>query len=289
MLAKLIKYNLKHTYKSPLIFIIALFISVLLFNITAYEVGYAFNDDGSVYTILPSELHQFAHGFSNFMIMCSLILLFASAVKSIWHYFKSSFYGDQSYLTHTLPIPRHTLWTAQVCNVLIIFSIIIVAIILNCLLLTLTNSGMQLLESFGLIGGCSHCVGEYYFVEPLNIDLYLGYALTIFSEFVFLTLCGLTGIILSNRFDKKFSLLFGTSIYLFGGAILIAVIMIISNFIPTILSTISDNPTMLTPGQYVDYGAITRTMLYIGIIYSSYSVALYFINRRLLNRGINVK
>lgn len=282
MLAKLIKYNLKPIFKSILPFVILLLFSIILFNVTAYEVEYTFNEQGNLVDIMPPEIQQFLHGLANFIISCSLILLLASAVRAIWHRFKTSFYSDEAYLTHTLPISRRTLWNAQIYSTIITFISIIALLVLGCLLLTLTHNGQQLLESFGLIGGCSRCVGEYYYIEPLSLGHYLSYTFAIFIELLFITLCGFSGIILGNRFSKNISLISGVCIYLVGSFIILALLYITSN-----LDSLQ-GPSIGTPGSNADFGTITNVLLYAGVIYSCYCLILYFVDQKLLDRSINL-
>lgn len=291
MLLKLIKHNLGPIFKAILPFIVVLFASVLLFSFTAYETIMTTEiHDGQeivVYDIIANDLQQFLHGLSQFMISCSLILLVAVAIRTIWRRFKSNFYGDEAYLTHTLPIPRHTLWNARVCIVLITFVSIIFVAIINCLILALTRDGQQLLESLGLIGGCSHCVGAYYYIEPLSLTYYLSYIFVALTEFIFLTFCGLFGIILSNHFSKNIALLSGIGVYFIGSLLVVGTFFLISNFDPTILNMLH-GPSIASPGFDLDLSFMARALSYIGIVYTCHCVILYFTNRKLLNQGVNL-
>ncbi len=291
MLLKLIKHNLGPILKAILPFMIALFASVLLFTFTTYDTVITTEiHDGQeivVYTIMANDLQQFLHGLSQFMISCSLILLVAVAIMTIWRRFKSNFYGDEAYLTHTLPIPRHTLWNAQVCLILITFISIIVVIVINCFILPLTRDGQQLLESLGLIGGCSHCVGEYYHVEPLSIASYLSYIFAALTEFIFLTFCGLFGIILSNRIGKSIALISGLGAYFIGSLLVVGIFFLISNFDPTILNMLH-GPSVVGSGYDLDLSFMAHAFFYIGTVYTCHCIILYLTNRKLLKQGVNI-
>lgn len=279
MLLKLIKHNLGPIFKAILPFIVALFASVLLFTFTVY--------DALADVIAASQFQQFLHGLSQFMISCSLILLVAVAIRTIWRRFKSNFYGDEAYLTHTLPIPRHTLWNAQVCIVLITFISIIFVAIINCLILALTRDGQQLLESLGLIGGCSHCVGAYYYVEPLSFTFYLSYIFVFLAEFIFLTFCGLFGIIVSNHFGRNIALLSGIGVYFIGSLLIVGTFFLISNFDPAILNMLH-GPSIVGYGFELDLSFMARALFYIGAVYTCHCIILYFTNRKLLDQGVNL-
>lgn len=288
MLFKLTKYNLQSIFKSILPFLILFFFSVVFFNLTNYDIELIYDDSHLIVAEIPSsEFLQFLHGLASFMISCSPILLAASTLKAIWRRFKINFFSDEAYLTHTLPIPRSTLWNAQILSVLITFASLALFLVLNCFILMLTPDGQKLLDSFGLLGGCAHCVGQYHYIEPLELSFYLSFILTIFAEFTFMTFCGMTGIILKNRYKKNIAIVSGCAIYLFGGMALIGLFLLISHFDPDILRTLNGMP-FRTPGFDFDTSYFDRAFFYIGTIYTVFSAAMYFINRKLLAKGIDL-
>lgn len=289
MLFKLIKHNLKSIFKSILPFIVLLLATVILFNVTAYTTESVVVDDERLVVdiIHASEIQQFLHGLFEFMISCSLILLFAFTVRAIWSRFRNNFYGDEAYLTHTLPVARRTLWNAQILSVLVAFLGVILVMVLSCLFLTLTPSGMRLLDSLGLVGGCAHCVGTYYYVEPLELSFYLIYGFIVFIELTFLTLCGVTAIIIKNRVGNKLALLSGVVIYMLCSTLLLGIFYAIGQFDQDILR-VFDGVPFRTPGLEIDMSYMTRALLYIGLIYCAYCTALYFVDQKLLKRGINL-
>lgn len=289
MLFKLIKHNLKPIFKSILPFAVLLFTVVILFNVTSYTTESVVVDDERLVVdiIHASELQQFLHGLANLMISCSLILLFASAIRAIWHRFRNNFYGDEAYLTHTLPVARRTLWNAQVLSILITFLGVVLIMVLSCLLLTLTPSGMMLLDSLGLVGGCAHCVDEYYYVEPLELSFYLIYGFIVFVELTFLTLCGITATIIKNRVGNKLALLSGVVIYMLCSTLLLGIFYLIGQCDQDILR-VFDGVPLRTPGFEIDMSYMTRALLYISLIYCAYCTTLYFVDQKLLRRGINL-
>ena len=289
---KLIKYNLKPILKNILPYVILMFSSVILFTVTSYDTKFidtVAQDGQQILVDAPnaSELQQFVHGLASFLISCSLILLFAITVKAIVQRFKNNFYSDEAYLTHTLPIPRNTLWNAQICTVFITIASVIITLILNCLILALTRDGQQLLESFGLIGGCTHCFGEYFSVEPLSPAMYLSYGFLIFIELSFLALCCMFSIILKNHFHKTVAMIAGLGVYIIGSCLLLYLVYLIGFFDPAI-SQLLNGFSIATPGYIPDNSFMARALFYIGAIYTCYCVTLYFVNKQLLQRGINL-
>ncbi len=284
MLFKLIKHNLKAIFKSILPFIIALLASVIFFNLTDYTTEYIVSEDHTD-VIVSSEICYFLHGFAQFFLYISLILLAATTLRAIWRRFSTNFFSDEAYLTHTLPVSRTTLWNAQICSTLITLVSVIAFIILNCFILLLTRDGQRTLNSLGLLGGCAHCVGDYYYIEPKSLSLYLTFTFIIFAEFLFMILCGMTGIILKNRFDRNIATLAGVLIYLIGGAIIFCLAVIISDLPNTIPSL---GPSLGIYGTETNSDPGYNTILYIGSIYACYSIILYFVDQKLLKHGINL-
>lgn len=294
MFTKLIKHNLKPIFKSILPFILAFTISVIAFTITAYESQYIYESlpDGKVNLveiIEPPQIQLFLHGLFNFTTSCSLILLFAATVRVIWKRFKSNFYSDEAYLTHTLPISRHMLWNAHCCSMLITFASVIIVLALNCILLATTRSGAQLLESFGLIGGTPNGVGQYFSVKALSPTLYISYATLVFIELTFITICGMTGTILKNRFHKNIALLSGIGLYVLGSIILLTLYYIVDLIVPNSFNVFGSYPGTIGFGQEINYGPITRAIFYISLVYLCYCTTLYFIDRKILQKGIDLE
>lgn len=290
MFAKLIKYNLKAIIKAILPFLLFLFFSVALFSITGYEIHYVADAESNYAEITnASDFQKIIHSFANFLITCSIILLLAAAVKATWQRFKTNFYSDQAYLTHTLPLSRSTLWNAYFCSTLLTFAIVVGALVINCFIFALTRDGQQFLESLGLISGCSHCYGDYYYIEPRSIDFYLSFILVLFTELTVLSSCGVFGIVLSNRLHKNHPIIYGAILYIFSSLLMIGLLFLVSNFDSSVLEIFGDTPMTGTPGYQPDLSFMSRALFYIGGIYTCYCIALHFANRKLLQQGVNLE
>lgn len=282
MLIKLIKYNLRAIFKAILPFIIALLACVIFFNLTDYDIEYVFDENQDVHEIFTPAFAPPLHGLAQTCLYCAIILLVASTLRAIWSRFHTNFYSDEAYLTHTLPVSRMTLWNAQVCSMLITFASIFIFFVLNCFILLLTHGGQVFLDSLGLLGGCVRCVGEYYSIEPQRFSFYLALTLIFLAEFIFMTFCGYTGIILKNRLNKNITSLSGVALYLLGGSIIACITL-------TLFSDIFLHNDIIPNGPNVHPdAAIDRVIAYIGFIYTCFSVGLYFVDRKLLHRGINL-
>lgn len=293
MLFKLIKHNLKPILKSILPFIALLLVSIILFNLTDYEtyLKQELMEDGHfMYSELVevSGLQQILHDLFSFMISSSIILLIAITIKSVCYRFKVNFYSDRAYLTHTLPVTRNTLWNAQICTMVIAFICTIASLVLGCFMLLLSRGGTRLLDSFGLLGGCTSCVGDYYHIEPRALSFYLAFVFILFIEFSFLALCGMFGTIMKNRTNKNIALLAGVGIYILGNLLVIGIFYLIGALFDGDVLKIFDGVPINTPSYSPDVNFIARAIFYIGSIYTGLCTILYFTERKLLHRGINL-
>lgn len=279
MLGKLIKYDLKFILKSVSIYIILLFACTLLFNLTTYDSTCELVNDVPICTEVPMFLKIMHAIFWNafFAIMVGLVL---NAIIRTWARFKINLYHDEAYLTHTLPISRATLWASKFITAIIVTIIIIGSVALNFLILKLTPSGKGLIQSCGIgIPG----------TDPVY---YIAFILTVFTQLLYGIMCGYTGIILGNRAKARNNfraLLYGGAIYLLGVLIMLGCFLIWSTFddgIHAMLFTgMSSQSAMALSGE----GFIDKALTAAGIVYTIMLTALYFINQRLLNRGIDIE
>ncbi len=277
MLAKLIKYDLKFVLKSVSIYIVVLFICALLVNLTAYDCE--IHDGVSTCADVPSVL-QVAHSiFWNIMLAIGIIGLLLNTVIRIWARFKVNFYHDEAYLTHTLPIKRQTLWAAKFLSAVIVAIIVIAAIAVSFGILQLTPSGKILAMGFG------------FGAPDMSALFYCIYVITVLTQLLYCIMCGFTGIILGNKTGNRSTIraiFCGLGIYLLGVLIMLGCFLIWSTFddgIHAMLFTgMSSQSAMVLSGE----GYIEKALTGIGIIYAIYIAALYFINRKLLSRGVDI-
>ena len=99
MLKKLLKYDLENIFKFLIIFYsLALFFAILT--------RIFFSIDNS---LVMNLLGHVTSGTAISM-MCSIVI---NNLMRLWVRFKSNFYGDESYLTHTLPVDKKTLYLSK--------------------------------------------------------------------------------------------------------------------------------------------------------------------------------
>ena len=117
MLGNLLKYDLKWVYKVVSIFYILAFI----FSCIGRGLSYIEN------SVIFSVITQIAFGFAISMMVSSLI----NCLMRLWARFIRNIYKDESYLTHTLPVEKKTIYASKVIAALVCIFITIVVIVLS--------------------------------------------------------------------------------------------------------------------------------------------------------------
>ena len=267
MLAKhpilnLAKYDLKYIIRGSGVFTAFLLASAILFNLT---------NSSSIPII------QFIHTFLYNALTCLIISLVLNCMMRLWHRFRYSCYGDMGYLTHTLPLSTKQLWAAKFLVVLGSVLFVFCSIALTFAVLAFTEAGRQLIEIFGL---GTNTESPY--------ALALGF--TIIAQIIFIIMCGISGIIIGQRTKNHHGLwvvLSGIAIYFAGACIVFGCAAILSIFDPEIASLFSDYTA--NPQLVPDFNFITKLLVYCGTLYYLLNAALYVVNYKLLQRGVNLE
>ena len=105
MLGKLLKYDLKWLYKVLIVF----YILALIFSL----IGRGFNSIEN--SVLFNILAQISFGIAISMMVSSLI----NCLMRSWVRFIYNTYKDESYLTHTLPVKKNTIYLSKVLTSII--------------------------------------------------------------------------------------------------------------------------------------------------------------------------
>ena len=120
MLGKLLKYDLKDLLKSISVFYILSFIGAVLTRIFCSVTN----------TIIIEIIKQVCMGFMFSMLASSLI----NTLMRNWVRFKQTLYGDESYLTHTLPVTKKEIIISKLLlgfiNMFITFVVIIISLLI---------------------------------------------------------------------------------------------------------------------------------------------------------------
>ena len=99
MLKNLIKYDLKYKYKALIVFyILSMFFGILTRIFFYIEKS-----------LMMNIIAQICSGITISMIFNILI----NNIMRSWVIFKQNLYGDESYLTHTLPVDKKTIYISN--------------------------------------------------------------------------------------------------------------------------------------------------------------------------------
>ena len=99
MLKKLLKYDLKNVYKVLVVFYLLLFFFAVLTRLFLYV------DNSFIFEIIG----KICSGTTIAMFFNIII----NNMMRLWVRFKTNFYSDESYLTHTLPVDKKTLYLSK--------------------------------------------------------------------------------------------------------------------------------------------------------------------------------
>lgn len=256
MLKKLLKYDLKNIFKLLIIFyILALFFAALTRIFSSIENSFIIDAIGKI------------------CVGATILMLFSILINNlmrVWIYFKNNLYGDESYLTHTLPVEKKTLYSSKILTAIItlLTSILIIGIVLFIIFYSKEN--IKMLKDILL--------------PVANIKLLLAFLFIFFLEFVNILQSGYTGIILGNRMNNTktgFSVLFGFGTYTITQIFVIILIFTIAIFNKDIMN-------LFFTSNMINIEML-KNIIYITIsVYTITFIGLYFINLNLLKKGVNV-
>ncbi|MBQ7203150.1 MAG: hypothetical protein IJS03_03920 [Eubacterium sp.] len=193
---------------------------------------------------------------------CTIGLMLGLAINLLMRFFVNfnlSLFGDEGYLYNTLPVKRGTLYTSK--SLTAVVSIIYAAVITIASILIIIGSAVG-----GVDAGW----------KVLLVAFVLGIA-----EMICIVLTVFLGIILGNRKDthkKLWSIIFSVCMYAIEQAIPFAYIFI--RFGNVILTENDDK----LQEQMFGLGFILPMIA----VYVAYSVIMYFLGKRALEKGINI-
>ena len=263
MLGKLLKYDLKWVYKLVVVFYILAFIfSVVGRGLSEIENSLVFN-----------VASQIAFGFAISMMVSSLI----NSLMRLWARLVRNVYKDESYLTHTLPVEKKTIYASKVISgVVCIFTTMILAIV--CLFICFySEANIEWLKTI------LELAASTYNTTVMNLLLLI--SAVVFLEVMFILLIGYVGIIIGHRSNKNKmvkSIIISFVLYFIFQAVTLGLICVYGLFNPEIMNLINTT-------EMIDINAIKGVMYAACGIYVVYILFLYFLGQRKLDKGVNVE
>lgn len=262
MLRKLLKYDLKWTFKFLSIFYALALIFALLTRIFL-------RIDNS---LIMEIIGQICSGATISMIF-SIIM---NNSLRLWMKFKQNLYGDESYLTHTLPAQKKTLYLSKILNAIISLFASILFIAVMIYIAYYSKENFDFLKSF------LQPLLNAFDVSLLGLLLILLFIL--FLEFINILQCGFAGIIIGHRFasyKSGLSVLFGFISFTVSQLFVLAVFFIFALFNSELMNLFFTNHT-------VSFAVLKSTFFICMAIYCVVAIIGFAINVKLLNKGVNV-
>lgn len=262
MLKKLLKYELTFMSKFLMIYYI---ITIVLAGLTRLFFAIA----TTTFLSIIAEIFQGA--FISFAVSTLINLL-----MRYWVRFRTNFYGDESYLTHTLPVGKRTLYASKVLGGIIAMFTTVLYLI-GCVFIAYGTP-----ENFEWIKNTLAAVETM--LNSSVGGLIAGVCVLVLIQAIMLLSSGYLGLVIGHRFNGGRigkSVLFGAIAYVLAQMFFVVVMCIYGCF---------DNAIMqvLTMNQAVAVSTL-MTMVIMGIVvYAIASVAIYFIGNFIFGKGVNV-
>jgi len=262
MLNKLLKYDLKDKFRGLIVFyILSLFFAILTRIFLSIENSFILNIIG-----------QICSGVTISMIFNILI----NNLMRLWVRFKQNLYGDESYLTHTLPISKKTLYLSKTITSIITLFTSVLVIGLSLFIAYYSKENIVLIKNLLLP------VANAY--NSTILKILLAFLFIFFLEFMCALQAGYTGIIFGHNMNSAktgFSILFGFITYM-----IIQICVLIIIFIAALFN--SQLMNLFVTNQIIDIDMI-KTIIYLAIsIYTFISITNYLVNVKLFKKGVNV-
>lgn len=262
MLKKLLKYDLENIYKFLIVFYsLAIAFAVLTRIFLNIENSFIMNIIGKI-----------CSGATIAMIANILI----NNVMRVWVRFRSNFYGDESYLTHTLPVEKKSLYLSKFLTFVITLFTSFIVIGVTIFVAYYSKENIESLKNMLLP------IADAY--GSTIIKILAAFLFIFFLQFANIVQSGYTGLILGHRQNNSkivFSVLIGFASYIGTQILAVAMLFLLGLFNKDFMNLFITNDVI-----NVD---VVKSIIYIAIIiYTIILIGLYIINLKMFKRGVNV-
>ena len=262
MLKKLIKYDLQNIFKVLIIFyILSIFFGILTRLFLSATNSFLMNIIGQICSGVTISM------FFNIII---------NNLMRLWVRFKNNFYGDESYLTHTLPIDKKTLYLSKILTSIITLFSSVLVIAITLFVAYYSKENIEVVKNLLLP------LATIY--ESTVITIVLAFIFVCFLEIMNMLQSGYVGIVLGHKKNNNkmvFSVLSGFGIYLLTQIFTVLVVFVVALF----------NKDLMNLFYTMDSLSVTtiKLCIYLAIvIYTLNIFILYFVNSKLFSKGVNV-
>lgn len=262
MLKKLMKYDLASIFKVLVIFYSLAMVFGLL---TRWFSGFE-------NSLVMDIIFEICLG-ATISMMCSTLI---NNLMRMWVRFKSNLYGDESYLSHTLPVRKSTHYLSKILTSVITLFVSFAVIGAVLFATFYSKENLQSIKTF------LQPLAQMYDSSVLGIIAAL--LVVLFLEFLNILQCGLSGIILGHRRHNAkngFSVLYGFAAFMLSQMVVLAVV-----FVPAIFD--KDFMNLFVTEDVISISVLKTAIITAIIAYTLVAVIICFVNIKLLKKGVNV-
>lgn len=262
MLKKLLKYDLKWCYKPLVVFyVLALIFAVITRIIEQFDYSFIF--------LILDKIFSGAE-------IAMLINILINNFLRVWARFIKNIYKDESYLTHTLPVSKNTIYLSKILSAIITMLTSAIVIVICLGICCLTEDSWNALK-------VSMEQTAIYFDSTVSSFLTV-MIITVFFQMLFAIFAGYMGIIIghkANNWKMIKSILVGMLCYTIPSIVTLGMIYMIGLFHPEVMNLFNSVTGISTEAiKIVLFGGI--------IMYILYDVVYYILGRKILEKGVNV-
>ena len=262
MLGKLIKYDLKSVNKVLIVFyILSIFFGLLTRIFLSIEDSFICEIIGKI-----------CSGTAIAMMVNILI----NNLIGVWRRFTCNLYGDESYLTHTLPVTKNELYISKFITAFGSFFLSFIVIVLTLFIAYYSKENLDVVKNLILP------VAKIYDSSVLAILLW--FIFICFLEILNIVQAGYFGLIaghMKNSNKMGWSVIFG-----FIGYMVLQILLIIILFIFALFN--KDIMNLFYTSEIINVETIKLLILYGIIGYTTTLIIAFITSIKLFNKGVNV-
>ena len=264
MLIKLLKYDLKYMIKNMCIF----YILAIFFAITTRLLS------------LPQQsvMIEILSKISSGCMIAMIANIVINVMMRSWVRFRDSFYKDEAYLTHTLPVTKNDLYNSKLIQTLIFFFVGFVISLLSLFIAYYTQDSWQVIKEYVKTITTGFNMSTAFFIIMAIVIIFL--------ELFNAIQCGFLGIILGYRRNNGklgFSVLYGFIAYLIAQTLVLGLVYVYGLFDSTVMELFKSATISIDVNAFKIL-AIVASIMYLTIIFS-----MSIICKKTLNKGVNIE
>lgn len=262
MLGKLLKYDLKYIISG----MVGMYVVALIFAVITRIFG-IFDKSAIMDTLTMIT------GMVTLILLIGVLLL---NMIRVWTRFLKNMYGDESYLTHTLPVEKSTIYKSKFLAAVISMSASMVVVLVAVFTAWYSEAGIDKMKA-GLTG-----LADIY--DSTAVGMVLMFIFVLFLQETFVIQCGYTGVLAGFRADNRRierTIAFGIISYMVSGLTAIIILLICALFNDSLMQLFKTN-------EMQDMRLFKQIITGASVYYAVVLGIFYMINLKLLKKGVNV-